>query len=184
MIIKRLSSFCGIGCGLVAAMETAHQLARSGEILEIQRENEKQESERRDARTQTNLSVSIAVSHRLEDKWRNLSWWLCCRDILTTCVVKWQSVGAGETTHGEAKSSFNVLPEMRKRMLHRQSVQRHSSNNGHECGIYFASGKSPHQLFSKCKCFFAPAETWVLIFFHNLFIEIIKATIYEGAVQQ
>lgn len=87
LIIKMLSSFHGVGCGLVAAMETARQFARS---LEIQREDEKREGERErsDARTQTNLSVSIAVSHRLEDKWRNLSWWLRCRDILTSCVVK------------------------------------------------------------------------------------------------
>lgn len=73
LIIKILPGFRGAGCGLDAAMETAQQLAGSLKIqresgkLGVERERE-EERERSDARTQTNLCVSIAVSHRQEDK--------------------------------------------------------------------------------------------------------------------
>lgn len=68
------------------------QLTSLQDYQKIQRENEKRDREvardRERVMLETNLSVSMAVSHRLEDKHRNLSWWLCCRDVLTTCVVK------------------------------------------------------------------------------------------------
>lgn len=161
----------------------------------IQRENEKGreteiQRERSDARTQTNLSVSIAVSHRLEDKCRNLSRRLCCGDILTTCAVKQQSVGAEEATRGELKSLSKVVPKMREWMsvhvsqLHQQSAQRPGSIlvvnvepilplESHQC-----------QLFSKSKCLFAPTGTWLLILVHDLFIKCVKTAIYQRAVQQ